>query len=115
MQNVRASTCEYQGVKNPIFLVNFTYALYRSTLKVLLYMHLKENILPVLREKSRFDLAKNYERKSVRNPILANLGSKNFKNFSLVQTVVVPQGETNIRKLCTVLLIFIRTPSLKVG
>ena len=48
-------------------------------------------------------MATNYERKRVKKPILANLGAQILKKFSLVHTVVVPAGETNISKLLTTL------------
>ena len=81
-----------------IFLVNFTYVLYGWPLIVFLYMHLKANILRIFREKSSFDLVTSYKKKCVRKPILANLGTRIFKNFSPVQTIVVPPGKTNIKK-----------------
>ena len=73
-------------------------------------MHIKANTLQIFREKSRLDLATNYQRKCVRKPISANLGTRIFKKFSPVQAVVVPPGETNISKLLTALLMFIRAP-----
>ena len=39
-------------------------------------------------------MATYYERKFVRKPVLANLGTRIFKNFSLVRTVVVLPVET---------------------
>ena len=95
------------------FLVNFTYVLYGWPLTVFLYMHLKANILRISRENSRFDLATSYKRKNVTKPISGNLGTRIFKIFSPVQTIVVPPGETNISKLITALFIFIRALSLK--
>ena len=96
------------------FLVNFTYVLYRWPLTVFLYMHFKANILRISRENSRFDLATSYKRKYVRKPILVNLGTWIFKNFSPVQTIVVPPGEANISKLLTAIFIFFTALSLKV-
>ena len=96
------------------FLVNFTNVLYEWLLIVFLFMHLKANILRISRENSRFDLTTSYKRKYVTKPILVNLGTRIFKNFSPVQTIVVPPGETNISKLLTALFIFIRALSLKV-
>ena len=73
---------------------------------------LKAIILWIFREKSWFGLSTNYKRKCVRKPILANLGTCIFKNFSLVETVVVPVGET---KANFSLFAFISLASLKVG
>ena len=58
--------------------------------------------------KKWFGLATNYKRKWVIKPILANLGTRIFKNFSPVQTVVVPPGETNISKLHNALFIHLQ-------
>ena len=77
-------------------------------------MHLKAIILRIFREKSFFGLATNFQ-KSFGKLILGNLGTRIFKNFSLVQAVVVLPGETNISNLLTAPFIFIRPPSLKVG
>ena len=55
-------------------------------------------------------LGNQYQRKCVRKPILANLGTRIFKRFSPVQAIVVPPRETNISKLLTALLMFIRAP-----
>ena len=73
-------------------------------------MQLIAIILRTFRKKSWFGLAANYKRKCVRKPILANQGIRIFKNFSPVQTVMVPPGETNISKLLTALFIFTRPP-----
>ena len=77
-------------------------------------MHLKAVVFAIFRGKSWFALATNYIRKCVRKPSLANPGTRFFKNFSLVQTVVVPPWETNESKLLSALFIFISSPSLKV-
>ena len=71
-------------------------------------MHLKAIILRIFIEKIWFGLATNYKRKCVRKPILVNLGIRIFKDFSPVQTTVVPPGEANISKLLTALFPFIR-------
>ena len=73
-------------------------------------MHIKANILQIFKEKSRLDLATNYQKKCVRKPIIANLATRIFKKFSPVQAIVVPPGEINIIKLLTALLMFIRAP-----
>ena len=91
-----------------IFSIRFTYLFYGWPLTVFLYMHLKANVLRIFRDNSRFDLATSYKRKYVKKPILVSLGTQIFKIFSPVQTIVVPPGETNISKLLTTLLIFIR-------
>ena len=98
-----------------IFSISFTYLFYGWPLTVFLYMHLKANVLRIFRDNSRFDLATSYKRKYVKKPILVSLGTQIFKSFSPVQTIVVPPGETNISKLLTTLLIFIRALSFKVG
>ena len=46
-------------------------------------------------------------KEQVTKPILANLGTRIFKNFSLLQTVEVSPGETNISELLTAHFIFI--------
>ena len=71
-------------------------------------MHLKAINLRIFREKSQFGLTTNYKRKCVRKPPLVNLGVQILKNFSPVQTIVVPPGETNINKLFTALFMLIR-------
>ena len=73
-----------------------------------LMIHFKAIILRIFREKSWFGLVTNYKRKYY-------LGIRIFKNLSPVQTVEVPPGETNIRKLLNNLFIFIRPSSLEVG
>ena len=66
-------------------------------------IHLIAIILKIFIEKIWLSLATNYKRKRVKKPILASLGAQIFKNFSMVHTVVVPPGETNISKLLTTL------------
>ena len=78
-------------------------------------VHLIAIILRIFRKKRWFGLAMNYKRKCVRKPILVDLGTRIFKRFSLVETVVVPPRGSNISKLLTALFIFIRPPSLKVA
>ena len=93
------------------FSVNCTYELYGWPLTSII--HLQTIILRIFRQKSWFGLAANYKRKWVRKTILGNLETWIFTNFSPMQTVVVPPGETNISKLLTPLFIFIRVPLLK--
>ena len=71
-------------------------------------MHLKAIILRIFMGKSWFVLATN--NKSVRKPILTDLGTQIFKTFSLVEIVMVPLGETDISKLLTALFVSIRPP-----
>ena len=56
-------------------------------------MYLKAIILQIFREniQSWFGLATNYKRKCVIKSILVNLGTQIFKNFSPVQTFLLPQ------------------------
>ena len=67
-------------------------------------------ILWIFREKSWVGLTTNYNRRYDREPVLANLGIQISKNFSPVQTVVVPLGETNVSKLFTSRFISITPP-----
>ena len=73
-------------------------------------MYLKAIILRIFRGKSWFVLATNTKRKWVRKPILTDLGTQIFKTSSLVESVMVPLGETDISKLLTALFISIRPP-----
>ena len=77
-----------------------------------LIMYLRVVIFRIFIEKSWFGLVTNYKRKCVRKPILVNLGSRIFKNFSPVQTVVVFPGEVHISKLFAALCFFMRLPFL---
>ena len=65
-------------------------------------MHLKAIILQIFIKKSWFGWATNYKKMCQK--------LKFFKNFSPVQTIVVPLGETNISKLLAALFFFIRPP-----
>ena len=66
-------------------------------------VHLIAIILKIFIVKIWLSLARNYKRKRVKKPILASLGAQIFKKFSMLHTVVVPPGETNISKLLTTL------------
>ena len=77
-------------------------------------MHLIATTLQIFR-KDRLIWQQITKKKCVRKQILANLVTRLFKNFSPVQTVVVPPEETNISRLLTSLFIFMRPPSWKVA
>ena len=115
----RKSTSAYMcvsGSKKCYFFGNFCIrTLWVAPNNVFVDSNLKAIILRIFREKSWFGLATSFKRKCIRKLILVNLVTQIFKNFSPVQTVVVPPGETNISKLLTAFFIFIRSPSLKVG
>ena len=66
-------------------------------------VHLIAIILKIFIVKIWLSLARNYKGKRVKKPILASLGAQIFKKFSMLHTVVVPPGETNISKLLTTL------------
>ena len=75
-------------------------------------MYLKAIILRIFIAKSWFGWA-TITKKCIRKPILVNLGTWIFKNFSLVQTVVVPPWEANISKLLTSLFFSLGPPLWK--
>ena len=68
-----------------------------------LMMHLKAIISQTVRKKSWFGLTINYKRKCFRKPVPINLQLEILKNFSPVETLVVPLGETKINKLLKLL------------
>ena len=111
---ISTRTCGYQGLKKRFFYDKlYARTLWMAPNSVFVdasNMHLISIILRIFSDKSWFGLAVNYKRKCVRRLILGNIGTLIFKNWSPVQTVVVPPGETNISKLLTALFIIISLP-----
>ena len=105
---IHTRTCTYQEVRYATFLVNCAYIYYGWSIYYgWCFCRCIDDYLANIQKKKLVSFGNMLQKKMFRKPILANLGTPVFKISSLLQTVVLLPGETNISKLFIALFIFI--------